>query len=160
MDMESILPYLIIILAAALAVTAILMVMRGNREKEDGKFTEDGIYRRMSEGRQEFADVPGIHSGTLTLTLRDINAPGRYFECPLDAHIIVGRNRNLCNIVIDYDHSVSRQHCEIFMEGNQIKIKDLDSSNGTFLDGRQVFETVPFVPGVLSASEGSALKPE
>lgn len=38
--------------------------------------------------------------------------------------------------------SVSSHHCEILLRGNDIVVKDLNSTNGTFVNGQQVTETV------------------
>lgn len=38
--------------------------------------------------------------------------------------------------------SVSSHHCEILLRGNDIIVKDLNSTNGTFVNGAQVTETV------------------
>lgn len=40
--------------------------------------------------------------------------------------------------------SVSSHHCEILLKGNDVVVKDLDSTNGTFINGEQVTEaTLP-----------------
>lgn len=36
--------------------------------------------------------------------------------------------------------SVSSHHCEILLKGNEVVVKDLDSTNGTFINGEQVTE--------------------
>jgi pSer/pThr/pTyr-binding forkhead associated (FHA) protein len=38
--------------------------------------------------------------------------------------------------------SVSSHHCEILLRGNDVVVKDLNSTNGTFLNGEKVSETV------------------
>jgi pSer/pThr/pTyr-binding forkhead associated (FHA) protein len=38
--------------------------------------------------------------------------------------------------------SVSSHHCEIFMHGSDVVVKDLNSTNGTFINGEKVSETV------------------
>ena len=38
--------------------------------------------------------------------------------------------------------SVSSHHCEILLKDNEVTIKDLDSTNGTFINGEQVTEMV------------------
>ncbi|MGC8743966.1 MAG: FHA domain-containing protein [Verrucomicrobiia bacterium] len=38
--------------------------------------------------------------------------------------------------------SVSSHHCEIYLRGNEVFIKDLNSTNGTFIDGVQITEGV------------------
>ena len=38
------------------------------------------------------------------------------------------------------DASVSSHHCEILLKGNEVVVKDLDSTNGTFIDGQKITE--------------------
>jgi FHA domain len=38
--------------------------------------------------------------------------------------------------------SVSSHHCEVFLRGSDILIKDLDSTNGTFINGQKITESV------------------
>lgn len=54
--------------------------------------------------------------------------------------VIVGRKAN-CDLRIPLT-SVSRQHCELRVEGEQIKLRDLGSSNGTFHNSIRVQEAV------------------
>lgn len=36
--------------------------------------------------------------------------------------------------------SVSGHHCELILQGNDVLVKDLDSTNGTFINGEQITE--------------------
>ncbi len=38
--------------------------------------------------------------------------------------------------------SVSSHHCEIYLKGDEVHVKDLNSTNGTFIDGVQISEGV------------------
>jgi pSer/pThr/pTyr-binding forkhead associated (FHA) protein len=40
------------------------------------------------------------------------------------------------------DGSVSSHHCEILLRGSEVVIKDLDSTNGSFINGERITETV------------------
>jgi pSer/pThr/pTyr-binding forkhead associated (FHA) protein len=44
------------------------------------------------------------------------------------------------------EQSVSSHHCEILQRGNEFVVKDLGSTNGTFVNGEQVTES-PLKPG-------------
>jgi hypothetical protein len=61
--------------------------------------------------------------------------------------IIVGRDEYSATMVVP-DPSVSRQHCEIYLEDGQPKIRDLGSSNGTWINGQPVGQQpVALAPG-------------
>ena len=55
-----------------------------------------------------------------------------------EAHTVVGRGG--ADIIID-DPALSRRHFEVETRGNEFFIRDLDSSNGTFVNGDQIRET-------------------
>lgn len=57
---------------------------------------------------------------------------GKHFLIQPGGTTIVGRG-NQCDIVIPGTH-LSRQHVEIAIEGNHLRIKDLGSANGTYLN--------------------------
>jgi len=40
------------------------------------------------------------------------------------------------------EQSVSSHHCEVLLRGNDVVIKDLDSTNGTFINGEKITESV------------------
>ena len=38
--------------------------------------------------------------------------------------------------------SISSHHCEVLLQGNEVKIRDLNSTNGTFINDQQITEAV------------------
>jgi pSer/pThr/pTyr-binding forkhead associated (FHA) protein len=48
----------------------------------------------------------------------------------------VGRGTH--NFLVICDKSVSSTHCEILVNGGEVIVRDLDSSNGTFVDGARL----------------------
>ena len=63
---------------------------------------------------------------------------------PLSQHTILGRDSE-CDITIPGTH-LSRKHVEIAISGNKLLVKDLGSSNGTFVNGKKVTDA-ELVPG-------------
>ncbi len=61
--------------------------------------------------------------------------------------ITIGRAHG-CDIVIDHP-TVSRQHASIKLEGEQFRLFDLGSSNGTFLDDQRVRDPLVLEDGAL-----------
>lgn len=55
---------------------------------------------------------------------------------PLQAHTILGRDPG-CDITIPGTH-LSRRHAEIAIGGNKLLVRDLGSSNGTFINGKKI----------------------
>ena len=53
---------------------------------------------------------------------------------------VVGRRRD-CDLRIPLV-TVSKKHCQFYSENNQIKIRDLNSKNGTLLNGKRIDEAV------------------
>ena len=58
--------------------------------------------------------------------------------------ITIGRNSS--NDIVINDTMVSRFHCEIIQESGTIKIVDLNSSNGTFVNGQRISGAVDLTP--------------
>ncbi len=62
-------------------------------------------------------------------------------SCELKADLVtVGRVED--NIFHIAEASVSSHHCEIFLRGNDVVIKDLNSTNGTFINGEKIAEAI------------------
>lgn len=61
---------------------------------------------------------------------------GKHFMLMPEKSTVIGRG-NQCDIVIPGTH-LSRRHVEISIEGNHLRIKDLGSANGTYLNELRV----------------------
>ncbi len=82
------------------------------------------------------------------IVLRDNSEENKVFRYPLSGKITIGRKYgDGVNIVLNYEPTVSAKHCEISMLGDRFYIKDLHSSNGTFVNGKRVAESMEFVSG-------------
>ncbi len=64
---------------------------------------------------------------------------------PLPSSVTVVGRREDCDLCIPL-MVVSRRHCELNLDQGNLKIRDLGSRNGTFLNGRQI-EEAPINPG-------------
>jgi DNA-binding NtrC family response regulator len=82
---------------------------------------------------------PGVGQAALCVRVVKALDLGRFCELGA-AKIAIGSAPN--NALCLSDRHVSRQHCEIFMRGHHCVIRDLGSTNGTFVDGAQVHEAV------------------
>jgi predicted component of type VI protein secretion system len=76
----------------------------------------------------------------MSATLITFGRKGARKEFPLSvAKTIIGRRED-ADIRIPLAE-VSRAHCELVVRGEKVVLKDLDSSNGTFVNDRQVTDT-------------------
>jgi hypothetical protein len=68
----------------------------------------------------------------------DVFWPDGEFESYMlkNASVSIGRSAG-CSIVLDTD-TISRYHTSITHEGGEVKIADMDSANGTFVDGTRL----------------------
>ena len=64
--------------------------------------------------------------------------PGKTFIIMPDRAVIIGRT-DKCDITIPGTH-LSRRHTELRIQGSQLLVKDLGSSNGTFLNDKSITE--------------------
>jgi pSer/pThr/pTyr-binding forkhead associated (FHA) protein len=67
------------------------------------------------------------------------NLKGLTYELKVD-RTTVGRVED--NTFQLAEPSVSSHHCEILLKGNEVVIKDLNSTNGTFINGERITEAV------------------
>jgi adenylate cyclase len=71
--------------------------------------------------------------------LRLVSAAGdQTFELPEGRPLLVGRG--LASDIAIYDPTISRRHAELTVEDDRVLVKDLDSSNGTCINGTRVVE--------------------
>lgn len=61
---------------------------------------------------------------------------GKSFPIPSTGKMVIGRANN-CDIQLPANH-VSRQHAEVHIAGGKLLVKDLNSSNGTFINRKKV----------------------
>jgi len=78
------------------------------------------------------------------LVLFKKNGSQKSFALPSNI-TVVGR-RNDCDLCIPLE-DVSRRHCQFDRNNEVLKIRDLGSHNGTFLNGKQINGETPVKPG-------------
>jgi pSer/pThr/pTyr-binding forkhead associated (FHA) protein len=73
----------------------------------------------------------------INLVLLKKNGSNKSF--PLPSSITVIGRRHTCDLCIPLE-SVSRRHCQLSCDNGVFKIRDLDSRNGTYINGKRVKE--------------------
>ncbi len=80
------------------------------------------------------------------LLLHVVQGPqrGRKFELPAHEPQLIGRSSEALPIA---DATVSRRHAELTPDDGRWYLRDLDSANGTFVNGRKITDRVELSPG-------------
>jgi hypothetical protein len=62
--------------------------------------------------------------------------------------LVIGRHPALCERVVD-DLTISQRHCRFSVREQQLLVEDLNSMNGTLIDGKDIapFRPVPVTEG-------------
>lgn len=148
----------IIILAAAAALLILYQKKKkknsdkqsNNDKPKKGKPNKDKPKKNMPvisskpSVPEAMPDNPPVENATMILdgryllVLRDRANPERVFRYPMDGHVIVGRNTDMVQIPVDYNLTVSGRHCEFYIKNNRFFIRDINSANHTYLDGRMI----------------------
>ena len=81
------------------------------------------------------------------LHLTDLKNPGQIFQAPIKDSVIIGRNAKEADIVLDHDRSVSGKHCRIKEKDGRFFVEDLQSSNGSLLNGIRILEEMEIYSG-------------
>ena len=147
----------------------------GKSHPENTLFCDDCGAYLLAEGRKrtdplgiedvawmeaDFGVVTPLESSTTKpLTVRiSVLDSGRQIELPLDKEISIGRLDAATATFPDVDlipdggmeKGVSRRHAKITRKGSELFIEDLDSVNGTFLNGKRL---TPYLPHALKSED-------
>ena len=96
----------------------------------------------MTVEQSEVVDIPGAtltdraEGGPAVRRLRLFDEQGRLVGDLGKARSSIGQQNS--NDVVLEDKTVSRFHCEILLDGSEPRVRDLESRNGTWLDGTRI----------------------
>lgn len=145
-----------VIVVAAIVCVILLIIRQKKRNQVEFETIDDNILRELEQNTRDTEEktemIGSFHNNnddgstvmiwnqnvTYQVVLTDVNSPAKSFRVPLSKSIIVGRKKELCDIALDYEKSVSGKHCEITVRDGKFYIKDLQSSNGTYVNGSKV----------------------
>lgn len=106
-------------------------------EKKENRITEFAGAGKPIEKKDTVYLWKGISSHTLKLA--DVSDPAKSFEVSLEEPALVGYNGN-CQICLNYDETVSGEHCLIYREGGKYYVQNKSRTNGTLLNGKKIVE--------------------
>jgi hypothetical protein len=155
------------IVAAVIVVIAVIVVVivisMKKKRKVEFEQADDAVLNKFANrdavdySATEMMDSGAVDDGntvaildqisTYQMVLTDVNSPTKSFRVPLNNSVTIGRKRELCNLVLDYDTSVSGRHCEISARGGKFYVKDLQSKNGTYINNSKVLSETEIFSG-------------
>ena len=133
-------------LAAAAAVTA-LVLLRRRRKKEAFSPVPGGaggVPQQLEETRllREEGETQAVweeeQPDGASIVLTDLSDPAQKYGAPVRGRLAIGRDPSVCRIVVDYDPTVARHQCDVFMENGQLTLQNRSHSNITRVDGQKV----------------------
>jgi pSer/pThr/pTyr-binding forkhead associated (FHA) protein len=86
------------------------------------------------------------------LIFTDPSFSGRTYDLSLEKTTI-GRSES--NVLVIRDDSVSARHCEILVYGSEVIVRDVGSSNGTFVNGARLQNQQTFLKSGYTISFGT-----
>ncbi len=78
-------------------------------------------------------DYPEMELKSYQLELHDLQSPGEVYRVNVSDRITIGRKEH-CMVCIP-NNTLSGEHCEIILRNGRLYLHDLNSTNGTFLNG-------------------------
>lgn len=103
-----------------------------------GKRKDDNLVTRMSPLPADGS--PGRTCWYLERVIEGVSRQGRLPLDPLPFRVGRGGRGEPPDLVLDAD-SVSKEHAELLLRGDELWVRDLDSRNGTFVNSRPITET-------------------
>src|SRR5271157_2148399 len=96
------------------------------------------VGREMQDPSPKAPPSIAVRPDERSFVLRFISGKYQGGEFPIvtDKQILVGRSSDLDMVLVE--DMVSRKHARIAMQGDQIWIEDLGSTNGTFVNGEKI----------------------
>jgi hypothetical protein len=147
----------------AVIIVVVVLLVRKRKQDDFEHITDDALnqFNNMQpddDRKTEMIDVnsPMDDGSTLMIwntgnlydvILTDVDSAARSFQAPLQNSIVVGRKQGKCDITIDYDKSISGEHCEIRTRDGKFYIVDLQSTNHTYVNDSLVLSEVEIFPG-------------
>lgn len=159
---------IVVIVAVLVAVSIVIVVILLQKKKKPlvepenidealSKRFENSFVKKETAGTEVITSPMDQEEGgtcmlwdnakTYTVLLTDVNNTASSCQMPINNSLIIGRKKELSDAAFDYEKSVSGKHCKITAKNSKFYIQDLDSSNGTFINGSRIMEETEIYSG-------------
>lgn len=145
---------MIVIVAGFLLVVSIVFAVIIFKKKNNRKIGEEKTEQKEHTDTEFLTDgnIESLNKqdgDIITIRLTDIRKPSVMTEYPLSSSVVLGRVADKSEIIFDYEKSVSGQHCKLIRSGDKVYVQDLDSVNGTYINGEIVKEKMELTDGAI-----------
>ena len=79
--------------------------------------------------------------------LEIVEGPEAGRQIPLVGETVIGRDPAAASVALLQDELLSRRHVKLTPEADGVRVEDLESRNGTFVDGDQIYTPAHLAPG-------------
>jgi VWFA-related protein len=107
-------------------------VARSKKAAEEAAAKAAAEKKRLDE--QNTVRMPAPPGLKMKLAVLGSGGETREYGISLSSRAFVGRSSD-CDLAISDDTEISKKHCELVLEGGYVLINDLNSTNGTFVNG-------------------------
>jgi VWFA-related protein len=107
-------------------------VARNKKAAEEAAAKAAAEKKRLDE--QNTVKMPAPPGLKMKLAVLGSGGETREYGISLSSRAFVGRSSD-CDLAIADDTEISKKHCELVLEGGYVLINDLNSTNGTFVNG-------------------------
>ena len=132
-------PYLIALICVILVLLAFYLILLHLKKKKNVTKIRELFVTQVNETVEEkhfIQNVNRVAGGKVNLYFKTSSSPQRHISLNIVSSVIVGRS-DMCEVCID-DMKMSRQHFAIEFTQGVYMISDLDSANGTYVNGVRV----------------------
>ncbi len=132
------------IIIAGIAIALLLNVLRNGVNQvviQTANLNGGRVTMAVNRGQvpERHSPAPAPHSSGMSIQLQCVAGPsvGQSFRCRDGQSLVLGRSSK-CDIALHGCENVSGAHCRISVSGGRVTVTDLNSTNGTFLDGQRL----------------------
>ena len=144
---DRMLDYWYLLLSILLAIFLLLIFLYKRKQNNMSiNLSENSLAYEAFHENDSDRYIEPIDLKDFTLELKVVGDFNQVYSCKFNLNCIIGRSSksNLCLKVFS---DISSSHCKVYLANNQFLIDDLDSTNGTFLNGAKVVQKCPISSG-------------
>lgn len=112
--------------------------LKTEEDAKKKKAAEEAAARAAAEKKrldeQNTVKMPAPPGLKMKLAVLGSGGETREYGISLSGRAFIGRSSD-CDLAIADDTEISKKHCELVLEGSYVLINDLNSTNGTFVNG-------------------------